>query len=109
MTRSIDRVHGDRRGTPVVLAADIRAGLANGSMSRGTVERLATGMGMTPVQGDILLPHQVARVTPPIGRGQAATAWEVIGGARTDEAGWHAPVIGIRAGGSGSGAARRPA
>ena len=51
---------------------------------------------MTPVQGDILLPHQVSSVTPPLGRGQTAVAWEVTEHAVMDEAGWGAPVVGIR-------------
>ena len=97
MTRSIDRGYAEqRRQLPSLLVADVRAGLANGSMVRGTVERVATGMGMTPVQGDILLPHQVSSVTPPLGRGQTAVAWEVTEHAVTDEAGWGAPVVGIR-------------
>ena len=52
---------------------------------------------MTPVQGDILLPHQVTGVTPPPRRGQTAVAWEVIGRPEMDEGGWWAEVVGIRA------------
>jgi len=81
---------------PALLVADVRAGLANGSMVRGTTTRTATGMVMTPVHGDILLPHRVTRVTPPLGRGQPASAWEVIGRPEMDEGGWWAEVVGIR-------------
>ena len=98
MTRSIDRGYAEqRRQVPALLVADVRAGLANGSMVRGTTTRTATGIGMTPVQGDILLPHQVSSVTPPLGRCQTAIAWEVTEHAVMDEAGWRAPVVGIRA------------
>ena len=51
---------------------------------------------MTPVQGDILLPHQVTGVTPPPRRGQTAVAWEVIGRPEMDEGGWWVEVVGIR-------------
>ena len=97
MTRSIDKGYARRREVPALLVADVRAGLANGSMARGTTTRTATGRAMTPVQGDILLPHQVTSVTPPLGRGQTAMAWEVIGRPGMDEAGWWAEVVGIRA------------
>jgi len=86
MTRSIDRGYAEqRRQVPALLVADVRAGLANGSMVRGTTTRTATGMGMTPVQGDILLPHQVSSVTPALRRDQTAVAWEVIGRPDVDE------------------------
>jgi len=87
MTRSIDRGYAERHGMPPVLADDIRAGLANGSMVRGTTTRTATGRAMTPVQGDILLPHQVSSVTPALRRDQTAVAWEVIGRPDVDEGG----------------------
>jgi hypothetical protein len=51
---------------------------------------------MTPVQGDILLAHQVSAVEPQLGRGQAAVAWEVIERPEMSEAGWRAVVVGIR-------------
>ena len=50
MTRSIDKGYARRREVPALLVADVRAGLASGSMVRGTVERVATGMGMPPIR-----------------------------------------------------------
>jgi hypothetical protein len=87
MTRSIDKGYARRREVPALLVADVRAGLASGSMARGTTPRMASGMGMRPVQGDILPAYQVTTVTPPLGRGQAAVAWEVAEHAVMDEAG----------------------
>ncbi|MCY7419825.1 MAG: hypothetical protein LH650_15290 [Chloroflexi bacterium] len=80
-----------------MLVADIRAGLANGSMARGTVVRVASGMGMTPIQGDILTSEQVTAVSPPLAAAQIAAAWEVIERPKVDASGWSASVIGIRA------------
>jgi hypothetical protein len=51
---------------------------------------------MTPVQGDILLAHQVSSVARLLGRGQAAVAWEVIERTDVTEARWRALVVGIR-------------
>ena len=96
MVRRIDRRHERRHQSPALLAADIRAGLANGSMVRGTTARLASGMGVTPVQGDILMLHQVTTVVPRLAHGQQALAWEVIGRPQVDETGWQVPVVGIR-------------
>src|SRR4051794_40978081 len=97
MARSIDRAYeGRKRAQPVVLVADVRAGLANGSLVRGTTPRVASGMGVTPVQGDILPPARVASVTPPLGQRQEAIAWEVIERPTSDETGWRAMVVGIR-------------
>jgi hypothetical protein len=98
ITRSIDRGYAQRRQVPALLVADRRAALANGSMVRGAVVRVATGMGMRPVHGDILLAQQVSRVMPPLGPRQTAVAWEVTKDAVMDEAGWRAPVVGIREG-----------
>ncbi len=98
MARSIDRAYeGRKRAQPVVLVADVRAGLANGSMVRGTTPRTATGMGVAPVHGDILPTARVASVAPSLGRGQTAVAWEVIERPTSDETGWWAIVVGIRA------------
>ncbi len=98
MGRSIDRAYeSSKRAQPVVLVADVRAGLANGSMMRGTTPRTATGMGMTPVQGDILPPARVTSVVHALGRGQTAIASEVIERPTVDQTGWRAPVVGIRA------------
>jgi hypothetical protein len=97
MTRSIDRGYARSREVPALLVADVRAALANGSKVRGTVVRGATGIGMQPMHGDILLPHQVTRVDPSLRPGQIAVAWEVTDHANMDGAGWRAPVVGIRA------------
>ena len=94
--RSVDRVYTRGHESPGLLVADVRAGLANGSMVRGNTLRTARGRGMTPVQGDILLAHQVSAVEPQLGRGQAAVAWEVIERPEMSEAGWRAVVVGIR-------------
>lgn len=94
--RSVDKVYAKRHESPGLLLADIRAGLANGSMVRGETPRTARGRGMTPVQGDILLAHQVSAVEPPLGRGQTAVAWEVTERPDLSEAGWRAAVLGIR-------------
>ena len=48
MTRTIDKGYARRREAPTLLVADVRAGLANGSMVRGTTERMASGIGMRP-------------------------------------------------------------
>jgi hypothetical protein len=94
--RTVDKVYAKRHESPDLLVADIRAGLANGSMVRGETQRTASGRGMTPVQGDILLAHQVSGVEPPLGRGQTAVAWEVSERPEVTEAGWRAVVVGIR-------------
>lgn len=96
MVRSIDRGHVGRHQRPVVLVADIRAGLANGSMVRGSTLRVACGIGMTPIQGDILTVEQVGSVDPALAPGQVAVAWEIVERPRVDEAGWSAAVVGIR-------------
>jgi hypothetical protein len=94
--RSVDRVYTRGHESPGLLVADVRAGLANGSMVRGNTPRTARGRGMTPVQGDILLAHQVAAVEPPLGHGQIAVAWEVVERPEADEAGWLGVVLGVR-------------
>ncbi len=97
MARSIDRAYErGKREQPIVLAAEIRAGLANGSMVRGETRRMARGHGMVPIQGDILVPARVSSVRPPLGRRQIALAWEVIAAPVVDDAGWQAVVVGIR-------------
>jgi hypothetical protein len=80
-----------------VVATDvIRAGLANGSYVRGITAREATGDGAMPVVGDLLLPGQVARIQPPVRRGQVAACWEVTGLGRARDGHWTVPVVGIR-------------
>ena len=68
----------------------IRAGPANGSLVRGETEREARGTGKPPTWGVILIPDQVEAVTPPLGRGQAAAAWEIIGLVTVDGKAWRA-------------------
>ena len=51
--------------------------------------------GRPPTWGDILLPDQLDTVTPPLGRGQTAVAWEVIGKVTVGGKAWRAPVVGI--------------
>ena len=70
-------------------------GPANGSMLRGATEREARGTGKVPTWGAILLPDQVDAVTPSLGRGQDAVAWEVIGPVTVEGRGWRGPVVGI--------------
>ena len=94
------RLRTQPRG-PAVLVADIRAGLANGSMVRGTTTRTATGRAMTPVQGDILLPHQVTAVTPTLGRGRPQSR-----GRSSDSRRWTRVAGGRRWWGYGRGDAR---
>ncbi len=55
----------------------------------------AGGADVRPDPGP-LLPDQVDGVTPPMGRGQDAVAWEVTGPVTTVSQGWQAPVFGIR-------------
>lgn len=82
------------------MSADaVRAGLASGRYARGETVRVATGAGRgaPPVAGDLLVDDEVRAVDPPLGRGQRAVAWEVVGHGRwkgRDE--WQAQVIGIR-------------
>ena len=47
--------------------------------------------------GVILLFDHVETVTQPLGRGQAAVAWEVIGPVTVEGKGWRALVVGTRA------------
>ncbi len=96
MWRTIDSHSGIAGWTAARTLGAIRAGLANGSMLRGQTEREATGTGRPPTWGDILLPDQLDTVTPPLGRGQTAVAWEVIGRVSVEGTGWRAPVVGIR-------------
>jgi hypothetical protein len=65
-------------------------------MLRGQTEREARGTGRPPIWGAILLPDQVDAVTPPLGCGQTAVAWEVIGAVTVEGRSWRAPVVGIR-------------
>ncbi len=97
MGRTVDRWSGIAGRQMASQLGAIRAGLANGSMLRGQTEREACGTGKPPTWGDILLPDQVDAVSPPLGRGQTAIAWEVVAGVAVDGRTWRAPVVGIRA------------
>jgi hypothetical protein len=77
----------------------IRAGLAAGRYVRGQTVRNAvgSGRGAPPIAGDLLVDDEVRAVEPPLGRGQQAVAWEVVGHGRwSGRHEWRAPVIGIR-------------
>jgi hypothetical protein len=94
--RSVDQAQHPRVHAPVIAADVIRAGLASGSYIRGVTSREATGDGAMPVVGDLLLPGQVGRIEPPLGRGQFAACWEVTGLGRARDGSWTVPVVGIR-------------
>ncbi len=77
----------------------VRAGLASGRYVRGQTERTAVGAGRgsPPVAGDLLIDDEVRAVEPPLGRGQQAIAWEVVGHGRwAGRHEWSARVVGIR-------------
>ena len=75
MGRSVDAHSGIAGRQAASQLGAIRAGLANGSMVRGTTAREVRGSGRPPTWGAILLPGQVDAVTPPLGRGQTAIGW----------------------------------
>ncbi len=97
MGRTVDSNSGIAGRMAAQQLGAIRAGLANGSMLRGQTEREARGQGRAPTWGAILLPDQVDKVTPPLGRGQDAVAWQVTGQVTLESRAWRAPVVGIRA------------
>jgi hypothetical protein len=87
-----------RSGLPMGPEA-VRAGLASGRYVRGQTVRRAvgTGRGSPPVAGDLLIDDEVGAIDPPLGRGQQAVAWEVVGHGRwVGRHDWEAQVIGIR-------------
>lgn len=92
-----------RTGLPQSAGA-VRAGLASGRYVRGQTIRhaIGSGRGTPPVAGDLLIDDEVRRVDPPLGPGQEAVAWEVVGHGRwTGRHDWIAEVIGIREGARG--------
>ncbi len=92
-----------RTGLPTSPEA-VRAGLASGRYLRGQTIRLAigSGRGAPPIAGDLLIDDEVRRVDPPLGPGQQAVAWEVVGHGRwAGRHDWIAEVIGIREGSAG--------
>jgi hypothetical protein len=89
-----------RTGLPATPEA-VRAGLASGRYVRGEIVRRATGSGRgaPPIAGDLLIDDEVRAVDPPLGPGQQAVAWEVVGHGRwSGRHDWVAQVIGIRDG-----------
>ena len=87
-----------RSGLPMSPEA-VRAGLASGRFGRGqTVRRaMGSGRGSPPVAGDLLIDDEVRAVDPPLGPGQQAVAWEVVGHGRwRGRHDWEAQVVGIR-------------
>ncbi len=87
-----------RSGLPMSPEA-VRAGLASGRYVRGETIRRAvgSGRGAPPIAGDVLIDDEVRAVDPPLGPGQQAVAWEVVGHGRwTGRHDWSAEVVGIR-------------
>ncbi len=92
-----------RTGLPTGPEA-VRAGLASGRYVRGQTVRTAvgSGRGSPPIAGDLLIDDEVRAVDPPLGPGQQAVAWEVVGHGRwSGRHEWSAPVVGIREGAPG--------
>jgi hypothetical protein len=87
-----------RSGLPMSPEA-VRGALASGRYVRGQVVRRAVGAGRgaPPVAGDLLIDDEVRAVDPPLGPGQQAVAWEVVGHGRwAGRHDWEADVVGIR-------------
>lgn len=97
--RRSDLPHARARSGLPMSAEAVRAGLASGRFVRGQTLRMASGSGRgaPPVAGDLLIDDEVRAVDPPLGRGQQAIAWEVVGHGRwVGRHEWSAQVIGIR-------------
>jgi len=79
---------------------EIKAGIASGTLQRGTVEREAQGLGQMPVVGAFLDPDKVQRISPPLPPEVRIVALEVVGlgyGWAASTAKWRVPVVAIRA------------
>ena len=78
---------------------EIRAGIASGTLERGTVERDAQGLGQMPVVGAFLDPDKVQRISPPLPPGKPIVALEVVGlgyGWSASTTKWRVPVVAVR-------------
>ncbi len=79
---------------------EIRAGIAAGTLERGTVEREAQGLGRMPLVGAFLDLEHVQRVSPPLAPTLRIVALEVVGlgyGWSAATTKWRVPVVAIRA------------
>ena len=94
--RRLNPDHARRLQTPALTVAQIRAGLDDETLVRGTSTKLASGTGMAPVRGAIVLAHLVLTVVPLHARHQHVLAWEITGDPQVDEDGWQAPVVAIQ-------------
>ena len=80
-------------------SAEIKAGIASGTLERGTVEREAEGLGLMPLVGDFLDPEKVRRINPPLSPTLHIVALEVVGlgyGWSASTTKWRVPVVAIR-------------
>jgi len=78
---------------------EIKAGIASGTLQRGTVEREAQGLGQMPVVGAFLDPDKVQRISPPLPPEVRIVALEVVGlgyGWAAATTKWRVPVVAIR-------------
>ena len=78
---------------------EIRAGIASGTLRRGTVERDAQGLGQMPVVGAFLDPDKVQQISPPLPPEVRIVALEVVGlgyGWAASTAKWRVPVVAIQ-------------
>ncbi len=78
---------------------EIRAGIASGTLERGTVEREAQGLGTMPLVGSFLDIERVQRIAPPLAPSLRIVALEVVGlgyGWSAATTKWRVPVVAIR-------------
>jgi len=78
---------------------EIKAGIAAGTLRRGTVEREAQGLGTMPVVGAFLDPDKVQRISPPLDPEVRIVALEVVGlgyGWAASTTKWRVPVVAVR-------------
>ena len=78
---------------------EIKAGIAAGTLWRGTVEREAQGLGTMPVVGAFLDPDKVQRISPPLDPEVRIVALEVVGlgyGWAASTTKWRVPVVAVR-------------
>jgi hypothetical protein len=80
-------------------SAEIKAGIASGTLVRGTVEREAEGLGQMPLVGAFLDPEKVRRINPPLPPTMRIVALEVVGlgyGWSASTTKWRVPVVAVR-------------